>query len=65
MEFPEKAKVRIEHWLKHNQSHIGDYEQFADELEQAGMGKSAGHIREMIGWTAKGNACLAEALKNM
>jgi hypothetical protein len=29
------------------------------------MQAGAGHIREMIAWTAKGNACLREALKEI
>jgi hypothetical protein len=65
MDFPERAKIRIEHWLKHNESHIGEYEQFAEQLEAAGMQNGAGLIREMIVWTAKGNDCLHEALKTI
>jgi hypothetical protein len=63
MDFPEKAKIRIEHWLKHNESHITEYGRFVEELEAAGMQVGAGHIREMIAWTAKSNACLREALE--
>ena len=63
MDFPEKAKIRIEHWLKDNESHIAQYSQFVKQLETEGMQAGAGHIREMIAWTAKGNACLREALK--
>ena len=65
MDFPEKAKIRIEHWLKHNESHIGQCGQFVEQLEAAGMRSGAGHIREMIAWTAKGNACLREAIKSI
>jgi hypothetical protein len=65
MDFPEKAKIRIEHWLKHNESHMIQYDQFVEELEAAGMQACAGHIREMIAWTAKGNTCLREALKTL
>jgi hypothetical protein len=63
MDFSEKAKIRMEHWLKHNESHITEYGRFVKELEAAGMQAGAGHIREMIAWTAKGNACLREALE--
>jgi hypothetical protein len=65
MEFQEKARVRIEHWLDHNKSHVEDYQKFAEQLEEAGMQTSAGHIREMIAWTAKSNACLEEALATL
>lgn len=62
MEFAEKAKIRIEHWLKHNESHLNDYREFAEELEAAGISASAGHIREMISWTIESNQCLNKAL---
>ena len=29
MEFDEKAKVRIEHWIHHNEHHNEDYEEYA------------------------------------
>ena len=28
MDFQEKAKIRIEHWLSHNESHVKEYEEF-------------------------------------
>lgn len=63
MEFSEKARIRIEHWLKHNESHLNDYRDFANELEAAGILTSAGHIREMISWTIESNQCLNAALR--
>jgi hypothetical protein len=65
MDFSDKAKIRIKHWLMHNESHINEYGRFIEELEAAGMQAGAVHIREMIAWTAKGNACLREALKEI
>jgi hypothetical protein len=62
MEFEEKAKIRIEHWLKHTADHLKEYEQFADQLEDAGMKTSAQHIREMAVLTAKSSECLDNAL---
>lgn len=63
MDFSDKAKIRIKHWLMHNEGHITEYGRFVEELEAEGMQSGAGHIREMIAWTAKSNACLREALK--
>ena len=65
MSFSKKAIIRIEHWLKHNEAHIIQYGQFIQELENAGMPAGAGHIREMVAWTAKGNNCLREAIKEI
>ena len=63
MEFIEKAKVRIEHWIHHNDHHGEEYELFADQLEEAGKKESARFIREMIELSAKSNDCLKNALK--
>jgi hypothetical protein len=65
MEFDEKAKIRIEHWLKHTADHLKEYEQFADELENAGNADSAQHIREMAVLTAKSTDCLDNALLSL
>lgn len=60
-----KARVRIEHWLKHNLSHIQEYEAFASELETAGKEESAGHIREMASLVAQSNEKLEKALQKL
>jgi hypothetical protein len=33
MEFIEKAKVRLDHWIHHSDYHNEEYESFAEELE--------------------------------
>lgn len=63
MEFSEKAKIRLEHWVSHNEHHREDYVQFAEELEKESKKESAEYIREMIGLTDKSTACLKNALK--
>ena len=63
MQFEKKAKIRMEHWLKHTADHLREYEQFADELENAGSAESAGHIRDMVDLTARTTACLDSALQ--
>ena len=49
MDFAEKAKIRIEHWIRHNEDHLREYEEFAKELDEAGNNDSADHIRNMLG----------------
>ncbi|MFC1863034.1 hypothetical protein ACFL1Z_03680 [Thermodesulfobacteriota bacterium] len=61
MEFIEKAKVRIEHWMHHNEHHSEEYEMFAEQLEEAGKKESASSIREMIELTSKSSECLRKA----
>lgn len=63
MEFIEKAKVRLDHWIHHNDHHNEEYEMFADQLEEAGKSESAGYVREMIDLTVKSAECLKNALK--
>lgn len=53
MESIEKAGMRIEHWIKHSQSHLADYEAFADELDEAEHKESAAEIRSMVALTQK------------
>ena len=63
MEFIEKAKVRIDHWINHNEAHIEEYETFAGQLEEEGKKESAGYIREMAELTAKSTESLRNAIK--
>ena len=62
MELAEKARIRIEYWLQHNENHLRDYREFAEQLESAGMYIGASHIRNMAELTSKSSQCLIEAL---
>jgi hypothetical protein len=62
MDFKEKAKIRLEHWLSHNESHAVDYRRFAGELEAAGLTASRQALDETINRTEQGNAALRRAL---
>ena len=48
MDFVEKAQIRLNHWIAHNESHQEEYEKFAAQLEGAGKTTSALQIREMV-----------------
>jgi len=63
MDFIEKAKIRLENWITHNDHHHEDYDDFAKQLEDAEKGESARHIREMIELTVKSTESLKKALK--
>ena len=63
MDFVEKAKIRLEHWITHNDHHQEEYEMFAEQLQDAGKKESADNIREMLELTAKSTDCLRKALK--
>lgn len=62
MDFTEKARIRIEHWISHNEHHQEEYEMFAEQLDDSGKGESASKIREMVDLTAKSTDCLRSAL---
>ena len=62
MAFVEKALVRLNHWIAHNESHQEEYEKFAAQLEEAGKAASALQIREMVALSKKSNECLRQAL---
>ena len=63
MDFKEKAKIRLESWITHNDHHQEEYEMFAEQLEEANRTDSAKHIREMIELNSKSIECLRQALK--
>ena len=63
MDFTEKARMQIEHWIRHNEDHLQEYETFAHELEIAGKKDSAGYIREMAALMVKSNDRLVMALR--
>lgn len=65
MDFSEKARIRIEHWIEHNEQHQQEYSKFAQELAEAGNLESAKQIQEMLKLTAKSSDCLKKALDAM
>jgi len=63
MDAIEKAKIRLENWITHNEHHHEDYDEFLKGLEASGKSESAKHIREMIALTERSTDCLKKALK--
>jgi hypothetical protein len=63
MDFVEKARIRLEHWITHNDHHQEEYEMFAEQLEAANKKESATHLREMISLNSKSTECMRDALK--
>jgi hypothetical protein len=63
MDFAEKARIRMEHWIHHNLDHLENYEIFAGELENAGKTECAWHIRAMGDLLSQSNDHLKEALR--
>ena len=63
MDFVEKALVRLNHWIAHNDSHQREFEKFAAELEGEGKTASAVQIREMVALEKRSRECLRKALE--
>lgn len=63
MDLVDRAKIRIEHWISHNEHHSEDYESFIKELEEAGKAESAKYIIEMLDLSSRSTECLKKALK--
>ena len=62
MDMLEKAKIRITHWISHNDHHTEEYELFAEQLEEAGKTTAAGQIREIARLQEASTECLRKAL---
>ena len=65
MEFLEKAQVRLNHWLAHNESHRAEYQKLAAELDGAGKTASAKQVREMVALSERSDECLRKALDGL
>ena len=63
MDFEEKAKIRMEHWITHNDHHQEEYTIFVEQLDAAGKKESSEHVKKMIEFTANSTDCLRKALK--
>lgn len=62
MDEVERARVRLEHWIQHNDHHQEEYETLARLLDGEGKKESAEYIREMISLSVKSNDYLRKAL---
>jgi len=63
MDFVQKAKIRLEHWISHNTHHIEEYKEFAKELRGAGKLESAKHVESVIDLAIRSNESLKNALR--
>ena len=65
MDFVEKAQIKLDHWIKHNDNHQEEYQLFSGQLEETGKKRSAEHIKKMIALEIKSNDHLRMALKEL
>lgn len=62
MDPTEKAAIRIEHWIEHNEDHAREYKAFAEEMQSAGKTECARLILETAEFTARSSDTLRRAL---
>lgn len=65
MDFVEKARIRLKHWLDHNENHLREYKEFADQLDTAGKNESGRHMKEMVDLATRANQCIRNALRDL
>jgi len=65
MEFSEKARIRLEHWLKHNKEHEKEYRRFRDELLSKGKTKSAKLMESIIEHVSQCSKLFEEAIDGL
>jgi hypothetical protein len=65
MEEKKKLWVVIEHWVEHNESHMGEYKKWAQRAGELGLDLVKNEIEEAVGKLSQSNKHLEKALKSM
>ena len=63
MDQKKKLSVVIEHWIEHNESHIGEYKKWAQTAGELGLDLVKTEIEEAVGKLSQSNKHLGKALK--
>ena len=65
MDEKQKLSVVIEHWIEHNESHLGEYRKWAQKAGEMGLSAVKGEIEEAIEMLSKLNDRLDKALNGL
>jgi len=63
MEEKKRLSVVLEHWIEHNQSHMGEYEKWAQKASALNLEGVQTEIEEAIGKLSLANHHLEKAMK--
>ena len=63
MDQKKKLSGVIEHWIEHNESHIGEYKKWAQTAGELGLDLVKTEIEEAVGKLSQSNQHLEKALK--
>ena len=65
MEDKKKLSIVVEHWIEHNQSHMGEYRKWAQTADELGFEMVKAEIEEAIEKLSQCNRHLEKALKKL
>jgi hypothetical protein len=65
MDQKKKLSVVIEHWIEHNESHMGEYKKWAQTAGELGLDMVRAEIEEAMGKLSQSNKHLEKALNVM
>jgi hypothetical protein len=65
MDQKKKLSVVIEHWIEHNESHMGEYKKWAQTAGELGLDKVKAEIEEAVVKLTQSNQHLEKALKSV
>ena len=63
MDQKKKLSVVIEHWIEHNESHMGEYKKWAQTAGELGLDSVRAEIEEAMRKLTQSNQHLEKALK--
>lgn len=63
MDQKKKLSVVIEHWIEHNESHMGEYKKWAQTAGELGLDKVKAEIEEAVEKLSQSNQHLEKAFK--
>ncbi len=65
MDQKKKLSVVIEHWIEHNEAHMGEYKKWAQTAGELGLGEVRAEIEGAMEKISQSNEHLNRALKGM
>jgi hypothetical protein len=65
MDQKKKLSVVIEHWVEHNESHMGEYKRWAQTAGELGLDSVKAEIEEAMEKISQSNEHLDRALKSI
>jgi hypothetical protein len=65
MDQKKKLSVVIEHWIEHNESHMGEYKKWAQTAGELGLDPVKTEIEEAMEKISQSNQHLGTALKTL